>query len=100
MEDSTIQTTTENKRRFIIPVHQPAGNSDIEERNDNTAGSHSATKPAGGTARAELNSDEPALKKKSRKRKSSPTPSSSPTSTKSQSTDSEAQNMGKESDSS
>ena len=100
MEDSTIQTTTENKGRFIISVHQPAGNSDIEERNDNTAGSHSATKPVGGTARAEVNSDEPAQKKKSKKRKSSPTPFSSPTRTESQSTDSEVENMGKESDSS
>ena len=40
-----------------MPLHQPAGNSDIEDENDNTTGNHSAPEPAGATAGAKVNSD-------------------------------------------
>ena len=40
-----------------MPLHQPAGNSDIEDENENTTGNHSAPEPAGGTAGAKVNSD-------------------------------------------
>ena len=52
MEETTIQTATDNKGRFILLVHQPVGNPDTEAGNYSTAGSHSATEPSGGTARA------------------------------------------------
>ena len=77
MEESAIQTTADNKGRFIISVHQLVGKSDIELKNDNTAESHPVIEPAGGISRVEVNSDEPVQqrnhkKKKSKKRKKSP----------------------------